>query len=135
MCKYLACDTLAIHLIKALPVKTVFQCIKALVSAPNLKPDKLVHSKQTCEEVDLSVASNKWKIQRTHIYSVSTLGLGEDKELLFYFLHIFPFIGSIIAQEGRRQLKSTFLGVPESVQITTTKKDFKNRKNEAIFFD
>ena len=96
------------------------------MSALNLKPDKRVHSKQTCEEVDLSVANNKWKMQRTHICSVSTLGLGKDKELLFYFLYIFPFISSIIAQEGRRQLKNTFLWVSESVKITaaTTKAGF-----------
>lgn len=57
--------------------------IKALVSVPNLKPDKLVHSKQACEEMKLSVVNHKWKMQRTHFYSVSTLGVKKGKELLF----------------------------------------------------
>lgn len=87
-------------------------CIKALVSVPNQKPDKLVHSKQAREEVNLGVANHKWKMQRIRIYSVSTLGLKKDKELLFYCLHIFPFISSIISQEGKRQLKGIFLWVP-----------------------
>lgn len=88
------------------------------MSALNPKPEKLVHSKQRCEEVGLCVVDNKWKMQRTHMYSVSTLGLGEDKELLFCLLYIFPFIGSIIAQEGSRQFKSIYLWLLESVKIT-----------------
>lgn len=66
------------------------QCIKALVSIPDRKPDKLVHSKQAREEVNLGVANHKWKMQRIHIYLVSTLGLKKDKELLYYCLHISP---------------------------------------------
>lgn len=31
----------------------------------------------------LSVVNHKWKMQRTHFYSVSTLGVKKGKELLF----------------------------------------------------
>lgn len=108
------------------------------MSALNSKPEKLVHSKQRCEEVGLRVVDNKWKLQRTHMYSVCTLGLGEDKELLFYLLYLFSFIGAIIAQKGSRQFKSFYLWLPETVKITAataTKKKKLNRNNDAIFFD
>ena len=72
------------------------------------------------------------------MYSVSTLGLGEDKELLFYLLYLFSFIGSIIAQKGSRQFKSIYLWLPENVKTaaaTATKKKKLNRNNDVIFFD
>lgn len=110
-------------------MRTVSQCFKALVGVPNLKPDQLVYSKQACEQVNLSVANHQRKMQRTRIYSVSTPGLGEGKELLFCFLLIFPLVTSIIAQEGRRQLKGTFLCDPENVKVTTrtTKRENKEK--------
>ena len=66
-------------------------------------------------------------MQRTHMYSVSTLGLGEDKELLFYLLYLFLFTGSIIAQKGSRKFKSIYLWLLESVKITAVTATKKNK--------
>lgn len=108
------------------------------MSALNSKPEKLVHSKQRCEEVGLRVVDNKWKMQRTRMYSVSTLGLGEDKELLFYLLYLFSFIGSIIAQKGSRQFKRIQPLVARECQNSSSRSNKEkklNRNNDVIFFD
>ena len=83
------------------------------MSALNSKPEKLVHSKQRCEEVGLRVVDNKWKMQRTHMYSVSTLGLGEDKELLFYLFWILESIQSALIFMG----KESYFGIFGKIMV------------------
>ena len=68
--------------------------------------------------------------KNTYLFSLYSWP-GRRQKLLFYFLHTFPFISSIIAQEGKRQLKGIFLWKPESVKETKRKKK-KRRKIERM---